>query len=120
LRVGRQQPQDGFRRNGFAAAGLSHQRHTFPAPDGETHPVDYPRQSFVEMEMDDEVLDFEERLVLFEARGPKPGARQFPALHCSISTSKTSRRPSPSRLNPSTVRKMASPGKVAAHHPPGR
>src|SRR5215813_3557195 len=34
--------------------------------------------------------------------------------------SRTSRRPSPTRLNPNTVTKIASPGKVATHHAEAR
>src|SRR3546814_14249843 len=64
-------------------------------------------QSLARREGDLQVLDGEQRLCC-----PLPFAHPWPPLLGSS----TSRRPSPSRLNPRLTMKMAMPGTVATHH----
>src|SRR4051812_10172746 len=97
-----QQADQGERRNALAAAGFADQAKSLTAIDAERHVLDGRNPPRCDMEIDAQVLDFDQRRGRHVRRLRDCGSRM-------------SRRPSPSRLRPSTVRKMARPGNTESH-----
>src|SRR4051812_45380824 len=97
-----QQADQGERRNALAAAGFADQAKSLTAIDAERHVLERRDPTGSDIEIDAQVLDFDQGRARHVRRLRDCGSRM-------------SRRPSPSRLRPSTVRKMASPGKTESH-----
>ena len=60
---GRQQPHDGHRADGLAAAGLAHQAHGLAGTHGEGHAIDDVDLTVLLGEGDREVLDLQNRVL---------------------------------------------------------
>ena len=95
----RHQPHDGERGHALAAAGFTDDAERPAGRQFEAQSVDDPGdRAVLEVELDRQALDFEQR-----------------AHRCLSFGLKASFRPSPIRLTDSTVMKMARPGKVTGH-----
>src|SRR6478609_5962529 len=97
-----QQPDERQRRDALAAAGFPHEAHRLAAPDRERHVLYGSEFLVTDRKIDPQILDFE--------KGRLGHARRL--RDCG---SRMSRRPSPRRFRPSTVMKMARPGKIEIH-----
>src|SRR5439155_8035789 len=89
-------------RNALAAAGFADKAERLATIDPERNTLDSSNPAGSVAEIDAQILDFDQRRARHVRRLRDCGSRM-------------SRRPSPSRLRPSTVRKMARPGKIESH-----
>src|SRR5262249_52983863 len=94
------------RQRRLAATGFAHHAENPSARPSQLHMIETPGHAVVGPDPQAQVPHLEQRLTAHRER-LKRG-------------STLSRRPSPSRLKPSTVRKMASPGKVENHQASGK
>src|SRR4051794_33277351 len=86
--------QEGHEAHALAAAGLADDAEHLLLAEREREPIDRVDRAVVGLEADGEILDVEQ-------------------AHRRVRGSKTSRRPSPSRLNDNEQRKIATPGYTA-------
>src|SRR5260370_1219384 len=106
LRASGQDAEDGANDRRLAAARLADDPQDAASFERKIDVVEDPRRPFIGPDRQLEPADIEERIVDHRDRRSRGSTR--------------SRSPSPSRLKPSTVSRIASPGKVAYHQASGR